>query len=160
VGVAMRTNLAPFADFHHVELAGTLQLGNPSTWHLSATMRSKGKEPRLTLHLVLAAFMSIAAFAAVIAMSNRKLGANIAWAILLAGGVIAFVANAAGPFAGMSPRQIAGFAAGLLAAGAAGMLYHFFLGRFTKVWNARGVLTLAFLGFWLAFGFAIQEMSD
>jgi hypothetical protein len=112
------------------------------------------------LHLVLAAFISIAAFAAVISMFDRKVGANIAWAILLAGGVLAFVANVAGPFAGLGPRQIAGFAAGLLAAGAAGMLYHFFLGRFTEVWNARGVLTLAFLGFGLASGFAIQEVPE
>ncbi len=40
------------------------------------------------------------------------------------------------------------------------MLYHFFLGRFTQAWTARGVLSLVFLGAWLAIGIALPKVPD
>jgi hypothetical protein len=110
--------------------------------------------------LLASVLVSLIAFGVVVSISNRKLGANIAWAILLLGGALAFVANVAGAVAGLSPRQIAGFAAGLLAAGAAGMLYHFFLGRFERVWTARGLLTAVFAAFWLAMGLALPWVPE
>jgi hypothetical protein len=106
----------------------------------------------MTFFAVLAALLAAGAFGGVVMMSDRKRGANVAQAVLLAGGVLAFVAILAGPVAGVTPRQIAGLAAGLLAAGAAGMLYHFYLGRFAQVLTARAALTAVFLGFWLVFG--------
>jgi hypothetical protein len=106
----------------------------------------------MSFHVVLVALLSAGAFGGVVMMSDRKRGANVAQGVLLVGGVLAFVAIMAGPVAGMTPRQIAGFAAGLLAAGVAGMLYHFYLGRFAQVWTARGALAAVFLGFWLVFG--------
>ena len=104
------------------------------------------------LHGVLVALLSAGAFGGVVMMSDRRRGANVAQGVLLVGGALAFVAVVAGPVAGLAPRQIAALAAGLLAAGGSGMLYHFYLGRFTKVWVARGALAAVFLGFWLVFG--------
>jgi hypothetical protein len=106
------------------------------------------------------ALLSALAFGGVVLMTDRKRGANVAWAVLLVGAVLAFLAIIAGPVAGISPRQIAGLAAGLLAAGAAGMLYHFFLGRFAQIWTARGALSAVFLGLWLAFGLALPAFPD
>ena len=111
----------------------------------------------MTLPALLAALLAAGAFGGVVMMSDRKRGANVAQGVLLAGGVLAFVAIMAGPVAGLSPRQIAGLAAGLLAAGAAGMLYHFYLGRFAEVRTARAALAAVFLGFWLVFGLGLTS---
>lgn len=112
----------------------------------------------MTLQLVLAPLLAAAVFSGLALMSNRKLGASVAQGFLALGGVIAFVAIVAGPVAGFAPRDVAGLAAGLIAASMAGMLYHFYLGRFTEVWAARGVFTAVFLGLWLVFGFVFLSL--
>lgn len=104
------------------------------------------------LHAVFVALVACAVFGGIVMMSDRKKGANIAQGFLVVGGVLAFVAILSGPFAGMSPRQVAALATGVIAAGTAATLYHFYLGRFTEVWVARGALAAVFLGFWLVFG--------
>ena len=106
----------------------------------------------MALHLGLALLISAAAFAGVVMMTDRRRGANVAQGVLLLGGALAFATVVAGPVAGIGPRQLAVHAVGLLAAGAAGMLYHFYLGRFARVWAARGALAAVFLGFWAVFG--------
>jgi hypothetical protein len=105
----------------------------------------------MTLPAILAALIAVGAFAGVVMMSDRPRGANVAQAVLLAGGALAFAAIVVGPLAGLTSRQLVGMASGLLAAGAAGMLYHFYLGRFEQVRNARAALSAVFLGFWLLF---------
>lgn len=106
----------------------------------------------MTLHAVFAALVSAAAFGGVVMMSDRPRGANVAQGLLLLGGALAFATVVAGPLGWVSPRQLATYAVGLLAAGVAGMLYHFYLGRFERVWAARGALAAVFVGFWAVFG--------
>lgn len=126
----------------------------------SSEKQGNGTKRVMSGHLFFAAIASVIAFAAVVLMTDRKRGANVAWSILLGGGALAFTAIVFGSLPGMNAREVAGFSAALLAAGAASMLYHFFLGRFERVWTARGVLTVVFLGFWLVIGIAIPKGQD
>lgn len=87
-----------------------------------------------------------ALFCALALMSDRKRGAFLAQIALVVAAAIVFVAIlATGPVAGLAPQRLAGFGVGLMAAAVAGMLYHLYLGRFERVWTARGVFTLVYL---------------
>ena len=93
------------------------------------------------------ALPSAALFCAFALMSDRKRGAFLAQAALVVSVVVMFVAILVeGPIAGLSPLRVAAIATGLIAAAVAGMLYHLYLGRFTRVWAARAVFTALFLG--------------
>jgi hypothetical protein len=79
-------------------------------------------------------------------MSDRPRGAFLAQIALVVASALVFVAIlAGGPVAGLAPQRLAAFAVGLMAAAVAGMLYHLYLGRFERVWAARGVFTLVYL---------------
>ena len=99
-----------------------------------------------------------ALFGGLALMSDRKLGASLAQAAVALAGVVLFVAIlAGGPVAGLQPRDLVAIAIGLMAAAVAGMLYHLYLGRFTRVWAARGVFLGVFLA--LSAGFGLVFLS-
>ncbi|WP_439137052.1 hypothetical protein [Roseicyclus sp.] len=80
-------------------------------------------------------------------MSDRKLGALLAQAALVLAVVLIFVAILFEDGAlGLSAAGLAGVGIALVSAAVAGMLYHLYLGRFTRVWAARAVFTALFLG--------------
>jgi len=92
------------------------------------------------------ALVSAAVFGGLALMSDRRRGAFIAQGILVVGAVIVFIAILrADGVAGLPSGRIAGFGVGLTAAAVAGMLYHLYLGRFERVWAARGVFLLVYL---------------
>ena len=93
-----------------------------------------------------AALVSAAVFGGLALMSDRPRGAFIAQVILVVGAVIMFIAilRAEG-VAGLPPERIAAFGVALMAAAVAGMLYHLYLGRFERVWTARGVFLIVYL---------------
>ena len=92
------------------------------------------------------ALVSAAVFGGLVLMSDRRRGAFIAQGILVAGAVIVFIAILrADGVAGLPSGRIAGVGVGLMAAAVAGMLYHLYLGRFERVWAARGVFLLVYL---------------
>jgi hypothetical protein len=99
------------------------------------------------------ALPSAALFGGLVLMSDRKRGAALAQGALVLAVIGIFVAIiATGPVAGLPPVQIAAIATGLIAAAVAGMLYHLYLGRFERVWAARGVFTAVYLGLAALFG--------
>ena len=99
------------------------------------------------------ALVSAAVFGGLTLMSDRPRGAFIAQVILFVGAVIVFVAILrADGVAGLTPERIAAFGVGLMSAAVAGMLYHLYLGRFERVWAARGVFLLVYLFTWHIFG--------
>ncbi|MGY6410504.1 MAG: hypothetical protein ACXIUV_05695 [Alkalilacustris sp.] len=99
------------------------------------------------LQVLPAVLVSIAIFAGFLSMSDRKRGTVLGQGVLVAGAIVFFAGIVAGgPLAGISPRALAIFAVGLLAAGSGGMLYHLYLGRFEEVMTARTV----FVGVYLA----------
>ena len=108
-----------------------------------------------------AILVSLASFAALLWIADRKRGTVVAQGVLVAGAVVFFVAIAAGPAADpgawLAPRGIATFAVGLLAAGAGGMLYHLYLGRFAELRVARMVFVAVYLA--LAAVFALVFLS-
>jgi hypothetical protein len=92
-------------------------------------------------------------------MSDRKRGAFLAQAALVVSVMVMFVAILVeGPIAGLSPLRVAAIATGLIAAAVAGMLYHLYLGRFTRVWAARGVFTAVYLGLAALFGLVFLSL--
>lgn len=92
------------------------------------------------------ALVSAALFGGLALMSDRPRGALIAQGILVVAAVLVFIAILVpGPIAGITPRALAAFGVGVIAASVAGMLYHLYLGRFDDVWKARGVFTLVYL---------------
>jgi hypothetical protein len=99
------------------------------------------------------ALPSAAVFGGLVLMADRKRGAALAQALLVLAVVVIFVAIVAdGPVAGLSAPWLAAIATGLIAAAVAGMLYHLYLGRFARVWAARGVFTAVYLGLAALFG--------
>lgn len=99
------------------------------------------------------ALPSAALFCAFALMSDRKRGAFLAQVALVVAVVAMFVAIIfQGPILGVAPLRLAAIATGLIAAAVAGMLYHLYLGRFTRVWAARGVFTAVYLGLAALFG--------
>lgn len=105
------------------------------------------------------ALASVAVFGGLVLMSDRRRGALLAqgWLVLAAAGV--FVAILAeGPVAGLAPPALAAFAVALIPASLSGMLYHLYLGRFERVWPARGVFALVFLGLTALFGFVFLSL--
>ena len=104
------------------------------------------------LHGILVALVATAVFGSIVMLSDRRLGANIALGFLCLGGALAFVAIRTQPVAWMGPRELAALATGLIAAAVSAALYHFYLGRFTDVWVARGSFAAVTFGFWLVFG--------
>jgi hypothetical protein len=96
---------------------------------------------------LIAALPSAALFAGLALMSDRPRGALLAQGALVAAVVMIFVAIVAdAPVAGIPAPRLAAIATGLIAAAVAGMLYHLYRGRFERVWAARAVFTLVYLG--------------
>lgn len=95
---------------------------------------------------LIVAIPSAALYGGLALMSDRKRGALLAQAALVLAGAAIFVAIVAdGPVSGVPPQRLVAIATGLVAAAVAGMLYHLYLGRFERVWAARGVFTLVYL---------------
>ena len=96
---------------------------------------------------VLSALPAAALFGALVLMHDRKLGAHLAQGALVVAVALIFVAILSdGGALGLSPAGLAGLGIALVSAAVAGMLYHLYLGRFTRVWAARGVFTALFMG--------------
>lgn len=96
---------------------------------------------------LIAALPSAALFAGLALMSDRPRGALLAQGALVAAVVMFFVAIVAdAPVAGIPAPRLAAIATGLIAAAVAGMLHHLYLGRFERVWAARAVFALVYLG--------------
>jgi hypothetical protein len=111
------------------------------------------------IDVVPVALPSAALFGALVLMSDRKRGAFLAQGALVLAVVAMFVAiTANGSLAGFDPIEIAGIATGLIAAAVAGMLYHLYLGRFVRVWAARGVFTAVYLGLAALFGLVFLSL--
>ena len=105
------------------------------------------------LEALTVALPSAALFGGLVLMSDRKRGAALAQAALVVATIGIFVAiSVSGPGLGLAPVQVAAIATGLIAAAVAGMLYHLYLGRFERVWTARGVFTAVYLGLAVLFG--------
>ena len=105
------------------------------------------------------ALVSALVFAAIALLSDRPRGAAVAQSALYAGAAMIFAAVVVeGPLLGQPVERIAAFGASLMAAAAAGMLYHIYLGRFANAWAARGVFTLVYLGLAALFGLVILSL--
>ena len=96
----------------------------------------------------LIALASAAVFGALVLMHDRKRGAFLAQVGLAIAGALAL---AAGVMDGPA-RALAALAVGFMSAAVAGMLYHLYLGRFDRVWAARGVFLAAYLAISAVFG--------
>jgi hypothetical protein len=107
---------------------------------------------------LLAVLVSVAAFAGLMMMADRRRGTVVGQAVLLAGAAVFFLAIVAGPVAGLGPRQLAALAVGLLVAGSAGMLYHLYLGRFAELWVARGVFVAVYLALAAVYSFLFLSL--
>jgi hypothetical protein len=107
----------------------------------------------------LIAVASAALFGALALMSDRKRGAFLAQIALFVAGALLFVAIVVPwPVAGVAPAGLAAVAVGLISAAGAGMLYHLYLGRFERVWAARGVFTAVYLGLSALFGLVFLSL--
>ena len=96
---------------------------------------------------ILSALPAAALFGGLVLMRDRKLGALLAQGALVVAVVLIFVAILSDDGAlGLSVAALAGVGIALVPAAVAGMLYHLYLGRFTRVWAARAVFTALFLG--------------
>jgi len=105
------------------------------------------------------ALASAAVFCGLVLMSDRGRGALLAqgWLVLGAAGVVVAIL-AEGPVAGLAPPALAAFAVAVLAASLAGMFYHLYRGRFDRVWAARGVFALVYLGLLAVLGFTFLSL--
>jgi hypothetical protein len=105
------------------------------------------------------ALISAAIFGGLVLMSDRKRGAFLAQAILFLGAVLIFVAIvAARPILGLTTEALAAIATAVMSAAVAGMLYHLYLGRFERVWAARGVFLAVYLIVSALFGFVFLSL--
>ncbi|MBF9047854.1 hypothetical protein LSUCC0031_12080 [Rhodobacterales bacterium LSUCC0031] len=95
----------------------------------------------------LSAVPAAALFGGLVLMRDRKRGALLAQGALVLAVVLIFVAILfPGGALGLPVAGLAGLGVALVAAAVSGMLYHLYLGRFTRVWAARGVFTALFMG--------------
>jgi hypothetical protein len=107
----------------------------------------------------LVALFSAVLFVALVLMSDRKRGALFAQIALVIAAAIVFLAIIIdAPVAGISARGFAAFAVGLMSAAVAGMLYHLYLGRFERVWAARGVFSAVYLALCAVFGLVFLSL--
>jgi hypothetical protein len=107
----------------------------------------------------LIALFSAALFGALVLMSDRKRGALLAQIGLFVAAAVVFVAIVVdGAVAGIAPRGLAAFAVGLISAAVAGMLYHLYLGRFERVWAARGAFSAVYLALSALFGLVFLSL--
>lgn len=104
------------------------------------------KDQSVSTATALAALASAAVFAGLVSMSDRKRGAFVSQGVLVLAAVLVFVAIVAGPVAGIAPGDLGYVGFALIAAAVSGMLYHLYLGRFARVWPARGVFAALFAG--------------
>ncbi|WP_297618362.1 hypothetical protein [uncultured Roseicyclus sp.] len=96
---------------------------------------------------ILSALPAAALFGALVLMHDRKLGALLAQgALVVAVGLIFVAILSDGGALGFSTAGLAGLGIALVSAAVSGMLYHLYLGRFTRVWAARAVFTTLFMG--------------
>lgn len=100
----------------------------------------------------LLAIVTSAIFSGLALMSDRPRGALIAQGGLALAGAMMMVAIVRDSAFGIDAPALAAFAVAVMAACVAGMLYHLYLGRFTRVWAARAVFTLVFFGVSALFG--------
>ena len=113
----------------------------------------------LFFHVLPVALLSAALFSGLVLMSDRPRGALLAQIALALAAALIFVAILMeGPYAGLAPERVAAIGVGLMAASVAGMLYHLYLGRFDRVWAARGVFTLVYLVAAGLFGLVITPL--
>lgn len=107
----------------------------------------------------LLAIVTSAIFSALALMSDRPRGALLAQGGLAFAGALMMVAivRETGAF-GIEAPALAAFAVAIMAACVAGMLYHLYLGRFTRVWAARSVFTLVLFGISALFGFVFLSL--
>lgn len=106
----------------------------------------------------LLAIVTSAIFSGLALMSDRPRGALIAQAGLALAGALMMVAIVRDSAFGIGAPALAAFAVAVMAACVAGMLYHLYLGRFTRVWAARAVFTLVFFGTSALFGFVFLSL--
>jgi hypothetical protein len=96
---------------------------------------------------IFSALPAAALFGGLVLMQDRKLGALLAQGALVVAVVLIFIAILSdGGALGLSVAGLAGIGIALVSASVAGMLYHLYLGRFSRVWAARAVFTALFLG--------------
>jgi len=108
---------------------------------------------------VLSALPAAALFGGLVLMHDRKLGALVAQGALVVAVVLIFVAILTeGGALGLSAVGLAGLGIALVSAAVAGMLYHLYLGRFTRVWAARAVFTALFLGVSAVFSLVLLSL--
>ena len=107
----------------------------------------------------LLAIVTTAIFSGLAFMSDRPKGALFAQAGIALAGALTMIAviREQGSF-GITQQALAAFSVAIMAACVAGMLYHLYLGRFTRVWAARSVFTLVFLGTSALFGFVFLSV--
>ena len=108
---------------------------------------------------VLSALPAAALFGGLVLMHDRKRGALVAQGALVVAVVLIFVAILTeGGALGLSAVGLAGLGIALVSAAVAGMLYHLYLGRFTRVWAARAVFTALFLGVSAVFSLVLLSL--
>jgi hypothetical protein len=108
---------------------------------------------------VLSALPAAALFGGLVLMHDRKRGALVAQGALVVAVVLIFVAILTeGGALGLSALGLAGLGIALVSAAVAGMLYHLYLGRFTRVWAARAVFTALFLGVSAVFSLVLLSL--
>lgn len=108
---------------------------------------------------VLSALPAAVLFGGLVLMQDRKLGALLAQGALVVAVVLIFVAILTpGGALGLSAVGLAGLGIALVSAAVAGMLYHLYLGRFTRVWAARAVFTALFLGVSAVFSLVLLSL--
>ncbi len=105
------------------------------------------------------AIVSALVFGGLCLMSDRPGGALIAQiGTAIAAVIVLGSLNLTEPVWGMTPLAITGFGIGLFAAALAGMFYHLYLGRFTSVWNARGLFSGIYLLFSAVLGIVLLPL--
>lgn len=108
---------------------------------------------------ILSALPAAGLFGGLVLMRDRKLGALLAQGALVIAVALIFVAILSqGGALGLSSASLAGLGIALVSAAVAGMLYHLYLGRFTRVWAARGVFSALFIGVSAVFSLVLLSL--
>jgi hypothetical protein len=105
------------------------------------------------------ALPAAALFGGLVLMRDRKRGAVVAQGALVAAVALIFLSILMEDgVAGIASYDLAAIGIALVSAAVAGMLYHLYLGRFDRVWAARGVFTAVFLGLSAVFSLVILSL--
>lgn len=107
----------------------------------------------------LSALPAAIVFGGIVMMQDRKRGALLAQLALVVAVAMIFAAIVLPEGAGGGGGSVLGrLGTVLVPACVAAMLYHLYLGRFTRVWAARGVFAAVFLGFSALFSLVILSL--